>query len=175
MKTVAILTATALAGLPALAHAEMFNGAYGGVELGWEDTRGVLDQGINYGIVGGYNAKLGTSIVVGAEGKLGFSTADETFAVGEGTSKLSAGRSLGVAARAGYLAAPNALFYTKVGYENVRTKLDGDGFNTDAVVLGGGVEYGLTQNIGVKVGYDYTDGENGYRRHQVKTGLNFHF
>jgi outer membrane immunogenic protein len=183
MKTILIAATTAMLIAPATAQAEMFSGAYGGLETGWEKTDGDLSHGITYGGLLGYNAKIGTNGVVGLEGKLGFSTADDTTTVGGVTSKLGAGRSLGIAGRAGYLAAPNTLFYGKLGYENIRTKLEfepdptdlSDAFNVDAVTVGGGVEFGFNERTSFRIGYDYANGESSYKRHQIKAGVAFHF
>lgn len=185
--TKTLLIAAALAALvPASAQAEMFNGAYGGLETGWEKTDGDLGNGLTYGGILGYNAKVGARGVVGVEGKLGFSTADDTTTlggVGTTTQKLGAGRSLGIAGRAGYLASPTTLFYGKLGYENIRTKLEltpdianlSGSFNTDALTAGGGVEFGINERTSLRIGYDYANGENAFERHQVKAGVAFHF
>ncbi|HEY4546459.1 MAG TPA: outer membrane beta-barrel protein [Pedomonas sp.] len=184
MKTYLLAATAALALTPAVAHADAFDGAYGGVELGWETNRANLGDGFNYGVVAGYNKKVADQLVLGLEAKAALSTADRTYidTPYEGE-ELKAGRSLGVAARVGVLATPQTLVYGKIGYENVRTKYEyetatveiEDGFNTDALVLGAGVEYALNQNTSVRLGYDFTDGEEGYRRHAVKTGVAFHF
>lgn len=184
MKTYLLAAAAALALTPAVANAEAFNGAYGGVELGWEDTNKGLDEGFTYGVIGGYNAKVAERLVLGIEAKVGLSTADTTLLdTREEEEELKAGRSLGVAARVGVLAAPSTMFYGKIGYENIRTKYDYESrtreieraWNTDALVLGGGVEYAFNPNITFRIGYDYADGENGFHRHQVKTGVAYHF
>ncbi|MCH8685021.1 outer membrane protein [Pedomonas mirosovicensis] len=179
MKTYLLAAAAALSMTPALAHAEAFNGAYGGVELGWEDTHGAIGQGLTYGVIAGYNKKVADRLVLGVEGNAALSTADETFGAGADEAEVEAGRTFGIAARVGVLPLENTMVYGKIGYDNIRTKVkyadDKDGFNTDALVLGGGVEYAITPQATVRVGYDYTNGEEGYRRHQVKTGVAFHF
>lgn len=184
MKTSLLAAAAALALSPAVAQADVFNGAYGGAELGWETNRGDLGDGFTYGVIAGYNKKVADKLVLGVEAKAGLSTADHTFidTIDE-EAELKAGRSLGIAARVGVLATPQTLVYGKIGYENVRLKYDyesatvdfEDGFNNDALVLGAGVEYALNQKVSLRLGYDYTDGEYGYRRHAVKTGAAFHF
>lgn len=184
MKTTTLLAAVAaLALTPAVAQAEAFNGAYGGVELGWESNRSNLGDGFNYGLVAGYNKKVADSLVLGVEGKAGLSTADKDFTLGGAETEVEAGRSLGIAARVGVLATPQTMVYGKIGYENVRTKVKiedalgktKNGFNTDALVLGAGVEHAFTSNTTFRVGYDYTDGEDGFRRHAVKSAVAFHF
>jgi len=183
MKTYLLTAAAALALTPAVAQAEAFNGAYGGVELGWETNRANLGDGMNYGIVAGYNKKVADRLVLGVEGKAGLSTADKDFITDTTETEVEAGRSLGIAARVGVLATPQTMVYGKIGYENVRTKVEiqdalgefDNNFNTDALVLGAGVEHALTGNTSVRLGYDYTDGEDGFRRHAVKTAVAFHF
>lgn len=183
MKTYLLTAVAALALTPAVAQAEAFNGAYGGVELGWETNRANLGDGFNYGVVAGYNKKVADRLVLGVEGKAGLSTADQDFLIGTDEVEVEAGRSLGIAARVGVLATPQTLVYGKIGYENVRTKVTVEnalgeaknGFNTDALVLGAGVEHALTANTSVRLGYDFTDGEEGFRRHAVKTAVAFHF
>ena len=168
---------------PAVAHAQsasLFHGPYAGAEIGWEDNRGALGNGFNYGIFGGYNAEVAPQIIAGVEARASLSTAEGDLGP---DAELRAGRSLGIAGRVGYLAAPTTLFFGKVGYENVRTRLEynpdplglDNGYNNDALVLGGGVEYAVMPSATLRVGYDYTNGENGYRRHQIKTGMAIHF
>ena len=184
MKTYLFAAVAALSLTPAFAHAEAFNGAYGGVELGWEDNNKGLGDGFTYGLIAGYNYKLNERLVLGVEAKAALSTADTTLIdTREEEAELKAGRSLGVAARLGVLAAPSTMFYGKVGYENIRTKYEYEsrqvdierGTNNDALVLGGGVEYAFNPNITFRVAYDYANGEAGYERHQVKTGVAYHF
>ncbi|MGK2284563.1 outer membrane protein [Pedomonas sp. V897] len=179
MKTCLLAAAAVLGMTPALAHAEAFNGAYGGAELGWETNRANLGDGFNFGLIAGYNKKVADQLVLGVEAKAALSTAGKNI----GGVDVDAGRSLGAAARVGVLATPSTMIYGKIGYENVRTKifgLNGNGdfrnsFNTDALVLGAGVEYAVTAQASLRLGYDYTDGEDGFRRHQVKTGVAIHF
>lgn len=185
MKSNLLIAATSLAFSPALAQAqtaqpELFNGPYAGAEIGWEDNRGALGDGFNYGVFAGYNAQVAPQIVAGVEAKAALSTAEGDIGPDD---EIRAGRSFGIAGRLGYLAAPNVLFFGKAGYENVRTRVEynpdplglDNGFNTDAVVVGGGVEYGIMPSATLRVGYDYANGSDGYRRHQIKSGVAFHF
>lgn len=183
VKSGLLAVSTALALIPATASAQsstLFHGPYGGAEIGWEDNRGAMGEGFTYGVFGGYNAEVSPQIIAGVEARASLSTAEGDFAP---NAELRAGRSLGIAGRVGYLAAPTTLFFGKVGYENVRARLEynpdplglDNGSNIDAIVLGGGVEYAILPAATLRVGYDYTDGENGYHRHQIKTGVAFHF
>lgn len=175
-----VLAPAVLASRSASAQAELFSGPYAGAEIGWEDNRGALGDGFNYGLLAGYNARVAPQIVAGVEAHASLSTAEGDITP---DAELRAGRSFGIAGRLGYLASPNVLFFGKVGYENVRTRLEynpdplglDNGFNTDALVLGGGVEYGIMPSMTLRVGYDYTDGESGYRRHRIRSGVAVHF
>lgn len=182
MKILLITAASAALLAPVAAQAQLFNGPYAGVDLGWESTDGVIGDGLSYGAVLGYNATVRQNLVMGVESKLGFSTADHTEDFGDGTStEIDAGRSFGLAGRLGYLASPTTMFFGKVGYENVRTKVEfkpedtSGSFNVDALLLGGGVELGLNDRTSLRVGYDYTNGESGFARHQLKAGVAMHF
>lgn len=176
MKTYLLAAAAALALVPAAAQAEAFDGAYGGVELGWERNRSPLGDAFNYGLYAGYNKKVADALVLGVEAKAALTTADTKL----GNVELEGGRSLGAAARVGVLANEKTMVFGKLGYENVRLEWDVENGNDwhknyDALVLGAGVEYALNPKAVVRVGYDYTNGEDGYRRHSVKTGVAFHF
>ncbi len=174
----------------ASAWAEPFDGAYTGVQIG-VDRHDTIKYGFDYGAFIGYNKKLNDAVVLGIEGNLDFSTAKrtETATVGtqivSGTAKV--GRSYGIAARAGYLAGPNTLFYVKGGYENIRLKLNTTGNmpgfaglskiagNVDTYVIGGGIEQAVSDNTTLRIGYDYANGKGGYDRHRVQAGVAFHF
>jgi outer membrane immunogenic protein len=183
LATVAVLSGTA-------AQAEPFDGAYAGVQIGW-DKHALVGNGLSYGGFLGYNKKVNDQFVLGLEGSLDFSTAKQTQTAVNGGQTISAtasfGRELGIAARAGFLASPNTLFYVKAGYDNIRIKLrttgNVPGFanltalsgNTDALVLGGGVEQALNDTTTFRIGYDYANGADSYNRHRILAGVAFHF
>jgi outer membrane immunogenic protein len=170
--------------------AEPFDGAYAGVQIGW-DKHALIGDGFSYGGFLGYNKKVNDQFVLGLEGSLDFSTAKKTETAISGGQTISAtaslGRELGIAARAGFLASPNTLFYVKAGYDNVRVKLKTTGNvpgfanltalsgNTDALVLGGGVEQALNDTTTFRIGYDYANGADSYNRHRILAGVAFHF
>ncbi len=191
MKLRNMLFATAaLVALPAITHADPFQGPYIGAQVGW-DKHDTIGNGFSYGIIGGYNAKVGESAVLGLEGNIDFSTAKENVSTVVGgttfTANAKIGRELGIAARAGFLAGPSTLFYVKGGYENIRAKVKTSGNipgfagltalagNIDAVVLGGGVEHAVNETTSLRLGYDYANGANGYDRHRLLAGVAFHF
>ncbi len=183
MKLILLTMGSALAFAPALAHAQtetVFHGPYAGAEIGWEDNSGALGKGFNYGLFGGYNTEVANNILVGAEIHANLSSADGDIGP---DAEIKARRSLGIAGRIGYLASPKTLFYGKVGYENVRIRREYNpdplgldkSTNNDGLLLGAGVEYAVMPTATVRVGYDYTNGQSGYDRHQIKTGMAFHF
>jgi outer membrane immunogenic protein len=191
MKLRNTLLATAImTGLPTMAFAEPFNGPYVGAQIGW-DKHDTIGDGLSYGILGGYNAKVGEQAVIGLEGTVGFSSATRNVTATDAgityTAKADIGRELGIAARAGFLAGPNTLFYVKGGYENIRAKVTTSGNipgfsglnalagNIDAVVAGGGVEHALNETTSFRINYDYANGKGGYDRHRLLAGVAFHF
>jgi outer membrane immunogenic protein len=185
-----ILATLAIAAFPTMAFAEPFNGPYVGAQICW-DKHDTIGDGLSYGVLGGYNAKVGEKAVIGLEGTVGFSSATKNVTSTVGTTTFTAkadiGRELGIAARAGFLAGPNTLFYVKGGYENIRAKVTTSGNipgfanltalagNVDAVVAGGGVEHALNETTSFRINYDYANGKGGYDRHRVLAGVAFHF
>jgi outer membrane immunogenic protein len=132
-------------------------------------------SGFDGGVFLGYNAKVGTNFVVGLEADIGFSSAKFVY---DGDS-VKMQRQLGLVARAGYLAGENTLFYVKAGYDNSRIKATSgtvsESANADGVRLGLGLEHAFTDTVTARVGYDYTNGEGGFRRNQILAGVAFNF
>ncbi len=188
IKNISMVTFSLLASSAAVA--EPFDGAYAGVQIGW-DRHELIGDGLNYGGFLGYNKKLNDKIVLGFEGSLDFSTAKETSTALSNGQTISAtadvGRTFGISGRAGFLASPSTLFYVKAGYDNVRIKLKTTGNvpgfaniralsgNIDALVLGGGAEQAINDKMSFRIGYDYGNGKGGYDRHRVLAGVAFNF
>jgi outer membrane immunogenic protein len=182
----ALIASIAFAAVPTLANAEPFNGAYVGAQAGWDNHK-TIGNGISYGIIGGYNAKIGEKAVIGLEGNYDFSSATkkQTSVIGGSTVSAEAniGRSLGIAGRLGILAAPSTLFYVKGGYENISAKISTTGISgfdklsgkIDAAVVGGGVEHAFNETTSFRINYDYANGQAGYNRHRLLAGVAFHF
>lgn len=181
------------------AQAETYDGPYVGVTAGWE--RGEVASKIDavplagevardalvLGGYAGYNYKVASKIVVGAEA--GFSaTVDDRI------SATSAGQALTIdprysfdfSARAGYLVTDKALAYVRGGYANnrVRTTLATAGGavrasdNVDGWQVGGGFEYAISDRISARAEYRYSDfGNTGgqYDRHQALVGVSYNF
>ena len=203
-----LVRAVALAGATLLgaqaATAEPFNGPYIGAELGWQQDRlratvnsGGIDfsatengSGLGYGGVLGWDFKLADSFVLGGE----VSATGDTGTIDLGNFEADAGRTLGIAARAGFLATPQTLVYARGGWVNGRFSAD-DGFsreaqNRDGWTAGGGIEQMLGENVSAKVEYRYskfssfradridlggTDLSGRFSRNQVVAGVNYRF
>lgn len=181
------------------AQADTFDGPYVGVTAGWD--RGEIDSSINsqaidaeasrdalvLGGYAGYNYKLSEKVVIGAEA--GFTaTVDDRIRTASAGNDLTIDPrySFDLTARAGYLVSDKALVYVRGGYANnrVRTSLDTgtgilrDSENLDGWLVGGGVEYAITDKISARAEYRYSDfGNNGgdYERHQTLFGISYNF
>jgi outer membrane immunogenic protein len=181
------------------AQAETFDGPYVGVTAGWD--RGEVSDRINsqainsqasrdslvLGGYAGYNYKLSEKVVIGAEAGLTATVDDRIRGASAGQSLVVDPRySFDLTARAGYLVTDKALVYVRGGYANqrVRTSLDTgaglvrDSDSLDGWVLGGGLEYAITEKVSARVEYRYSDfGQNGgdYERHQTLFGVSYNF
>jgi outer membrane immunogenic protein len=190
--------AAAIAGPAAAQDAPNFNGAFVGVQLGWQQDRQSLDlgtvppttirargDGFAYGGQIGYDVNLG-SAVLGVEASLTGRTGINRFP----TFDLEAGRTINLTGRAGYLITPDSLLYARGGYSNARFTIAnpaGPSENRDGWTVGAGYEHVLGRNVSARVEYNYGDygddllpGVGGgsrlnYHRHAVMTGVNFRF
>ncbi|RKF19200.1 porin family protein [Altericroceibacterium spongiae] len=199
---------------PAMAQTAQENFSGPRVEglLGWDESKpgssvdGDSDasiDGLGYGGGIGYDYATPSGFVVGVEGEITGSTADnkdntyenDVFGLGE----VETGRDLYAGIRAGYAVTPNTLVYAKGGYTNARYKLLGtDGSNEfndhldlDGWRVGAGVEQALSPNTFAKIEYRYSNYEKGEfdaddlpesdrfdvdsDRHQVMVGFGYRF
>lgn len=197
---ISIALVAALGAAAAPAHAETYNGPYVGATAGWE--RGEIADSIIgtqpidaevsrdalvLGGYAGYNYKATDRIVIGAEA--GF-----TATIDDRVRSASAGQALTIdprysfdlTARAGYLVTDKALVYVRGGYANNRvhtTLVTVSGTvrqsgNLDGWLIGGGLEYAITDRISARAEYRYSDfGNSGgqYDRHQTLVGVSFNF
>lgn len=181
------------------AQAEPFNGPYMGVATGWDrgEVSGRIEgtpidaeasrDALVLGAYAGYNYKLTGKVVIGAEAGLTGTVDDRVHAASAGNPLVIDPRySFDLTARAGYVVTDKALVYVRGGYANtrVRTTLDsGAGIvrgndNLDGWLVGGGVEYALTEKVSARLEYRYTDfGKDGgdYQRHQTLVGGSYNF
>jgi len=193
----ALLGAAAIFAAPA--QAETFNGPYVGVVAGWDrgEVAGRIEgapldaeasrDALVLGGYAGYNYKLAEKVVIGAEA--GFTaTVDDrirTTSAGDGFT-IDPRYSFDLTARAGYLVTDKALVYVRGGYANqrVRTALDTESGiirisdNLDGWLVGGGLEYAITEKVSARAEYRYSDfGKDGgdYQRHQTLVGVSYNF
>lgn len=192
----AVMTAVAIAGLAwtSPAAAEPFSGFYIGGDVGYEGS-GRLDQGggATYGALVGVNIKALDRLVIGVEARIADSTiADTVTTTLPGTiveARNSVGRSIGGAARIGYLAGERTLVFGRVGYENVKVNsvqtrtprppttnpaptVSDFGFKQGTLTLGAGVEHFVTDAISLRASYDWAEN---FDRHQLRLGVAFNF
>ena len=192
----AVLSAVSVS---SVAHAQAFDGPSVGVQAGWvkNDLRNpktdlgrtsidASDGSPSLGILAGYDKQVG-KLVVGGEADLNFGTSDAVKG-GSGGNRVTINpkRSIDLTVRAGYVAMPDTLVYVRGGYTNdrVRTTLTSATGTTsasddrDGWLVGAGVERKLTQRVSARLEYRYADLSNGsgkYDRHQVLTGVAYHF
>ena len=178
------LAATATAAFAAPAFAQdaptTFTGPRAGVILGYDQIqpgRGPDSdigsdhraQGLTYGGDLGYDAAIGNSLVIGAEGEVTGSTGkvsnSPTNAAALGYGRVKAGRDLYIGGRVGVRAAPSTLIYAKGGYTNQRLDLTasdgttetGAHYNLDGYRVGAGVEQAIGGKAYAKVEYRYSN------------------
>lgn len=186
--------------LTSAAHAETYNGPYVGVSAGW-DRAEIADQTIKaqpidadvshdslvLGGYAGYNYKATDRIVIGGEAGFSATVDDKVRATASGQALTIDPRfSFDLTARAGYLVTEKALLYVRGGYANnrVRTTLTApsglirQSDNLDGWLVGGGVEYAITDKFSARAEYRYSDfGRDGgqYDRHQTLVGVTYNF
>lgn len=195
-----VAAAALAAGLAAPAAAEPFNGPFVGAQVGWSQhdagtpttPLGELPidrtkDGVSGGVYAGYDAKLGSNFVLGAEAGVQFSKNNELAASTDvARFTLDPKRSIDLTARAGYLAGDNTLLYARGGYTNARISTgveDAAGLtrvseNRDGWLVGGGVEHAFTDNLSARAEYRYSDlseGDQKFDRHQALFGFSYRF
>ncbi len=192
-----IIATAALAMVPAMASAQdagdtAFSGPFVGAQAGWGQRsidNAAVDQsrdGIEYGGFAGFDHRIGTNIVLGAEAGIGGGgkTLSQTIA-GVGTTELDPRWNWNVSGRAGFLASPDLLFYGRVGYGRERVRASfasataapstSDSGWSDGAIYGGGVEYALSPRTSVRAEYRYSDFDGGYHPQAATVGVAFRF
>lgn len=195
------VAALALAtGIGTAAHAEPFNGPFVGVQGGWSqsdlgtpstplgDVRvdRTRDSAVG-GAFAGYDHKIGSRVVIGAEGGIQLG-ADDSIVRDSGAARvtLDPRYSFDLTARAGYLVGDNTLVYARGGYSNARVRTsieDAAGLRTasshrDGWLVGGGVERAVSDNVSARLEYRYSDlgeGDGRFDRHQALIGVAYRF
>lgn len=187
-------------GLASPAAAEPFNGPFVGAQVGWSQHEAgtpttplgelPIDRSrdaVSGGVYAGYDAKLGSSFVLGAEAGVQFTDRDE-LSGGTDVARFTIDpkRSIDLTARAGYLVTENTLLYARGGYTNARFSTsveDASGLtrvseNRDGWLVGGGLEHAFTDNLSARAEYRYSDlseRDGKFDRHQALVGFSYRF
>ena len=156
----AILGALGLAlAAPAAAQNDNFTGVRIGATAGVDDVTGVRDTtDVVYGADIGVDFPVGDRVTLGVEG---FST---NFFEDE--------RTIGAAARMGYAVTDNVLPFVRVGYTNYQDVFSRE---LDGLVVGGGLEYSISDNSYARVEYRYSDFEQNIGNHGALVGIGLRF
>jgi outer membrane immunogenic protein len=183
-----VFGALALAATATAVEARPFDGPYVGADVGYEDSGRLDHGGVTYGAFAGYDLKVGSRFVVGAEGRIGDSSIRHELVrsgpVFTTAARSSIGRHVGGAVRVGFLAGARTLLYARGGWENVKVRATTTrtetppttnppvvadfGFDDDTSVFGAGVEHRVTDHFRVRLGYDYAEN---FDRHQLRVGI----
>lgn len=161
MKFIALAAAAAaLAATPVAAQTNAnFTGVRAEVTAGFNDITGVPDTNdVVYGAAVGFDAPVGDRVTLGLEAN---------------TSNLfESERQIGAAARIGYAFNSKVLGYGKVGYNNYRDVFSRE---LDGMVVGGGLEFAISENSFIKAQYDYSDFQSGTGSHSGLVGIGLRF
>lgn len=201
MKTIIFSAVLALAvaapGINAAAAAASFDGPFVGVLAGYNNdkvgpglegtaplTRSIDQDSAVFGLFAGYDKRIASRVVVGAETSFTIG-ADDKLEGNRGTAAVTIDprHAFDISARAGYLVTEKALLYVRGGYANIRTRTSTatnmvTTSNLDGWLAGGGIEYAVTDHINARLEYRYTDaGSKGstHERQQVLVGASYRF
>jgi outer membrane immunogenic protein len=201
VKLVTFSAAAALLAVSSVAHAGEDEGGrnpLSGPKVGVEVTRdsnqvrqtgSAFDATRNgFGVRGfaGYDAAIGKMVIVGAEigiGK-GGRTTDQASLLAGGRYRVDPGFTYDVTARAGVIPTAGLLLYGRVGYRWLKTKrsitsqLTGNGdtkVTEKGFTYGGGVEYALSQNVGLRAEFNRTNYDRNFTQNKVSVGASFRF
>ncbi len=154
---IAVIAALAIT-TPAVAQAADFTGPRIEATASVVDVTKARDTtDISYGAVVGVDVAVADKVTLGVE-----ASSDNPF---------DKNRTVGAAARLGYIVADNVLLFGKVGYDNYRNV----GRNLDGLRLGGGVEVNVSDNAFVKVEGRYADFEKGVGTAGALVGVGLRF
>lgn len=182
-----LCAAAVLAATPALAQdANTFNGFFAGVQGGWQQDRlslsatdgldtfndGISQAGFAYGGQVGYDARVGSGIVIGGEVSLSGRTGaynlneiiedfDPDFDLNDTNPlRLTQGLTVGVTGRVGYLFSDTVLGYIRGGYTNttytLRDNDESGSTSRGGFQIGAGAEMMVASNISIRLEYAYS-------------------
>lgn len=153
-----LLAVIAALATPVAAQAADFTGPRIEATASVVDVRKARDTSdINYGAVVGVDVAVADRVTFGVE-----ASSDNPF---------DNDRTIGAAARLGYVVADNVLLFGKVGYDNYRNV----GRNLDGLRVGGGVEFNVSDNAFVKLEGRYTDFEQNVGNAGALVGIGLRF
>ena len=187
-----VALAAVLAATPCTA-AEKFSGFYAGGDFGYESSGRTNKDGWTFGGFAGFNLKASDRVVIGGEVRLADSTIKEQLrtetAANVALVNTNIGRSIGLAARLGYIVGERTMIYGRAGWEdtslnatrtvtpkppttNPNPVINDFSFNDDSITLGVGAEHYVTDRISLRLGYDWAEN---FDRHQLRAGVAFNF
>ncbi len=182
MKKLAFICTAMFAFAAAPASADQLSGVYGGVQVGYHDigtiTAGSGVEGVTYGGYVGLNQRVGGNFVVGAEGNfdLGSSDIDSEYGL-NAYAGVAVGQSSMIFLRSGYQWTDfNLVGITEDLLGRVLTAaelalLDGADDNAGGYVFGGGVQFGIGDNVSIRGVVDTVE----FDTVKVSGGIAFHF
>jgi opacity protein-like surface antigen len=156
IKQLGALAVFALIAMTSVAQAQDFKGIYGGIESGigildvdGSTIAGPFSENDHSAIVGGiigYRAPVGSDsrFVLGVEGQLGIYTSGSDLRYG-------------VYGIGGYRVGDNGLLYARIGYSWLDGVANGVGKGIDGLAFGGGYEFGVSEDINLRLDYKYVD------------------
>ncbi len=201
MKLVTLSAAAGLLAVSSIAYAdegESGRNPLSGPKVGIEVTRdsnqarqtgSAFDATRNgFGVRGfaGYDAAIGKKVIIGAEigiGKGGRTTEQASLLAG-GRYRIDPGFTYDVTARAGVIPTEGLLLYGRAGYRWLETKrsitgqLTGNGdtkVTEKGFTYGGGVEYAVTPNVGIRAEFNRTNFDRDFKQNKVSIGASFRF
>ncbi|MFM9976983.1 MAG: outer membrane protein [Sphingomonadaceae bacterium] len=199
MKSTHFLIAAALLAVPNVASAEESGrNPLSGVKVGVEATRdsnrvrqagGTLDANRNgFGVRGfaGYDAAIGSLVVVGAELGIGTGgkTTDQAALLAGGRYRVDPGFTYDATARLGFAPAKGFMIYGRSGYRWLRTRrtvagqATGNGVSRvteKGFTYGGGVEAAITENFALRAEFNRTNFDRNFKQNKVSVGASLRF
>ena len=140
-----------------MAQTSLFAGPYLGVNIGYNSFKsdGLVDNinGVSFGGFGGYRAPVSENVVIGLEAFVDVNQGKQDItSPGVGTGSINLNEAAGVNATAG-LVIDKTMLYVLAGYGwlNVSNELFDTSDNGSGIRLGGGAEFKVSENIGIRL------------------------